>query len=151
MELIKRNIDGGTVDDYDDLGRSLIKVSHWLYIMYDGHLGQQRIIHILSGVESMSQKDLQKLLNLKPSSMSEILTKLETKGDIIRTRDSMDRRKVVLRITENGRAKDKRLQEQLNNQGKPKAFDVLTPDEKESLQSILNKLLSEWGDMSMAE
>jgi len=79
-ETHRTNFDGGLIDAHNELGKLVNQVGHWLYFMYDGHLGQRKIVHILSGVESMTQKDLQNILGVKPSSMSEIITKLEKKA-----------------------------------------------------------------------
>jgi len=145
MKNNSTNPDGGLIDAHNELGKLVAQVGHWLYIMYDGHLGQRKIVHILSGVESMTQKDLQNILGIKPSSMSEIITKLEKKGDIVRNRDEFDRRKVVLKITESGLRKDKyqqKIQDDPNN-GQV-GFDVLTSEEQQTLRQLLEKILVGW-------
>lgn len=141
MEKPYRNPDGGLIDAYDELGTLIMRTYHWLYVMYNGHIGQQKIISILANMDSMSQKDLQNVLDIKPSSASEIITKLEDKGDIVRTRDEKDRRKVVLKITEAGRLKNKYLQDHQKNNAEPQiGFDVLTAQEQETLKQLLRKL-----------
>ena len=144
----RENPDGGLINAHDELGALVIQASHWLYLMYNGHLGQRKIISILSNVESMTQKELQHMLGIKPSSASEIITKLENKGDIIRTRDEKDKRKVVLKITESGRLKNKYQQEMMKTTVNQKVgFDVLTPEEQETLKQLLTKLLNKWEEV----
>ena len=140
-----RNVDGGLVDAQDELGILLNQADHWMYLMYGGHLGQRKILKILSGVESMGQKELQQELNVKAGSMSEIITKLEKKGDIKRVRDENDKRRVVLEITDSGREKARFMDESDKDENEKKiGFDVLSPEEQQMLHILLTKLLDGW-------
>ncbi len=53
----------------------------------------------------MSQQELGMHFDLKPGSLSEILSKLELNGLIERSRNPKDRRQLTIRLTETGREK----------------------------------------------
>lgn len=106
-----------------------------------GHRSQGKLLKILSRRQTASQKDLQKMLHIQPGSMSEIVTKLERKGLISRSRDTEDNRKVILSITEQGIQDVKDFQENYS-QNVVSIFEVLDTDEKKELEKIFLKLLN---------
>lgn len=114
---------------------------HHLYVRSGRSAGQGRILAILLERSSMTQKELQDILRIQPGSMSEILAKMEEKGLIRRQKDTGDRRKSVLELTEYGR--DEALLQERQGDGSP-AFGVLSEEEKEELKTILWKLLESW-------
>ena len=95
---------------------------------------QDRIIRILDeNGGTMGQKALQELLHVRPGSISEILTKMEEKGLITRTKDSDDRRASLITLTADAETPEE-----------PESFfSVLTEEEKETLTEILAKLLEQ--------
>lgn len=103
--------------------------------------GKGKIIHILAKRESLTQKELQDILEIKPGSVSEIISKLEDKGLIKRQKDEEDKRKVVLHITEQGK---KFAKEHLERKNSENIFAGLTEDEQEQLKTLLKKLLNSW-------
>ena len=95
---------------------------------------QDHIIRILDeNGGTMGQKALQELLHVRPGSISEILTKMEEKGLITRTKDSDDRRASLITLTAD--AETPAAQESF--------FSVLSEEEKETLTEILAKLLEQ--------
>ena len=95
---------------------------------------QDHIIRILGeNGGTMGQKALQELLLVRPGSISEILTKMEEKGLITRTKDSDDRRASLITLTADAETPEE-----------PESFfSVLTEEEKETLTEILAKLLEQ--------
>lgn len=110
-----------------------------------GHLhrgrGQGRILKlILASGGEMTQGELQEKLGTRPGSVSEIVSKLVNRGMLTRDKDEDDKRKVVLRLTEQGREKA----EHCHGEDKSKdAFAALSDQEKETLKSLLKKLLKD--------
>lgn len=95
---------------------------------------QDRIIRILNeNGGTMGQKALQLLLGVQPGSISEILSKMEEKGLIIRDKDDDDHRASLIRLNTEVKNEEKEVS----------LFDVLSDEEKESLKAILNKVLTE--------
>lgn len=103
--------------------------------------GQAKILRILSHHTQMTQRELQEILNVEPGSMSEIVSKLEEKGYITRSKDETDRRRMVVYLTEAGRAA---AGDAGGKAGSEDYFSVLTDSEKEQLHEILLKLLKQW-------
>ncbi len=127
--------------DRDDLYSVMRSCGRYLYHCAGRGAGQGRILAILLERKSMTQKELMELLQIQPGSMSEILTKLEEKGLILRRRDEEDRRRSVLELTDAGT--ELALHQARYSEGRP-SFDVLTEDEQEELKGMLVKLLENW-------
>jgi DNA-binding MarR family transcriptional regulator len=137
-----------TYEMQNDLLGIIEKFSRKLYVLRSsGDMGQRRIAHILAAADSMSQLEIQNLLGIKSGSMSEIITKMEKKGYIIRLKDVNDKRKIVLKITESGRKWDNNVQKiMLHNEDRQRWFSVLSSSEREKLQEMLSRLIASWDD-----
>ena len=98
-------------------------------------MSQDAILRELNKKEEISQKDLMHKLHVRPGSMSEIITKMEEKGLLVREKDDEDRRHAILHITNEGRIAAQNL-------GEPESFfDVLNDDEQEQLAQLLRKVV----------
>ena len=104
---------------------------------------QGRILKILYLHGPMTQKTLQEKLDIQPGSMSEIAGKLEHKGLLVRDKDPVDKRKILLTLTQAGRADVEQFQKH-GRSHHTKDFDVLTPEEQQQLSQLLEKLLDSW-------
>ncbi|MCD7809905.1 MAG: MarR family transcriptional regulator [Erysipelotrichaceae bacterium] len=122
-----------------DLVGLLIKCSQVLNHKMGKKQGQGRILEILNERDTISQKELQDILNIKAGSISEILSKLQKSGKIIRYKDDNDKRKSVIQITDKGRNTITHYQN--NNED---IFFMLDDNEKEQLSYLLNKILISW-------
>lgn len=69
----------------------------------DRSRGQGRILAILKRKDGMSTKDLAQLLNIRISSLNELLAKLEKSEFIYREPSAEDKRVLLIRLTEKGR------------------------------------------------
>ncbi len=101
------------------------------------HFGstQDKIVRILyENGGTMGQKALQELLHVQPGSISEILSKMEEKGLITRTKTDSDKRASLISLTN---AENPQNQESVS-------FDALSEDEQETLKGLLKKLLASW-------
>lgn len=101
--------------------------------------GQDSILSLISQHPGMTQKELGEHLGIQPASVSELLAKLERKGLVIREKDERDRRSIRVRLTEDGTI--------LSNVPVDKnadPFQVLSPEEQDQLQFLLQKLLADW-------
>lgn len=104
---------------------------------------QGRILKILYLQGPMTQKVLQDKLDIQPGSMSEIAAKLERRGLLRREKDAEDKRKVFLSLTDAGRMDV----ENFSSQGRPSEghrFAALTEQERQTLCTLLEKLMSSW-------
>ena len=102
---------------------------------------QAQVLSILAKEGPMTQKDLQQILRVQPGSLSELLSKLETKGMIERSEDADDRRRVVLSLTDEGK---EAASESKMETAEEDLFAALTGEEQESLAGLLKKLLADW-------
>lgn len=100
------------------------------------HRGQGRILSILKLQPEITQKELTYLLDMRPQSLGELLTKLEKAAFITREPDEGDRRIMVVKLTEAGREEA----EKMNQEEETSVFDVLSDEEKVEFQALLNKL-----------
>ena len=106
---------------------------------------EYRFMDLIWEAEPVRSTELAKMarerLEWKKSTCYTVLKKLEAKGFVQRQRDEQDRRKVLLVLTEAGRAHAKpspgaQTQEQL--------FAALTEEEQQTLRKLLEKLEQSW-------
>ena len=91
----------------------------------------------------MTQKELQDKLDIQPGSMSEIAAKLEHKGLLVREKDPVDKRKILLALTDAGCADVEQFQKH-GGSHHTKDFDALPQEEQQQLLLLLEKLLISW-------
>lgn len=103
--------------------------------------GQALVLSILAGRDVLSQRELQQMLGIQPGSLSELVSKLEGKGYLVREK-AEDRRGNLLRITDAGREAIPTA----DNQPEDNPFVALTGDQQDQLASLLRTLLNHWVD-----
>ena len=109
--------------------------------MGDPHSGQGRVLAILKIQPEISQKDLAYLLDIRPQSLGEILSKLEKNKYITRTTSEEDKRVTNIRLTEEGRKvaeQAQQMQEKTNE-----LFTTLSEEEQLKLEGLLEKVIKE--------
>lgn len=102
---------------------------------------QALVLSILAGREVLSQRELQQMLGIQPGSLSELLTKLEGKGYLVRQK-AEDRRGNLLRITEEGRKAIPTADDLPGDD----PFAALTIEQQDQLAALLRTLLNHWVD-----
>lgn len=124
----------------EELSRLLRRCGHVLYHQTH-HCQQDAVLLLLAQQGAMNQKEIQQHLSIKAGSASELISKLESKGFLQRSRDLKDKRRVVLSLTEKGflaaKIHEERPAEHL--------FDAFSSEEKEQLIRLLTKLHTSWG------
>jgi DNA-binding MarR family transcriptional regulator len=106
----------------------------------DPSRGQGRILAILKQKGEISQKELGCLLDMRNQSLGELLAKLEKSGYITRTPSEEDQRTSIARITSEGVAAAKNLDEKqvdLNDY-----FACLNENEKKRLSGYLDRIIT---------
>lgn len=131
------------LDTDDRLIDALRDLSHIMREQYEGRASQQRILMLLNSAGPMTQRDLTGQLGIQPGSASEILSKLERGGRILRTPNEADRRTIDVRLTEKGRALAQEAVEARHTRHQ-EMFACLTDGEKETLLSLLEKVEEDW-------
>lgn len=107
---------------------------------HDRGFGRERVLSVIASYEEgVRQKALTEELRINPSSVSEMISKLENDGYVKRTVDPTDKRATLISLTELGEARAAELQDE-KKEKLDKAFSNLTDDEKEQLIALLEKL-----------
>ena len=108
----------------------------------DGREGQKRILVMLNS-GPLTQRDLTERLGIQPGSASEIVSKLESGGMILRTPNPEDRRTMDIQLTEAGREEAVRAEEN-RRASRAEMFSCLSGEEKAALTGLLEKLMKDW-------
>ncbi len=108
-----------------------------------GHHGPSRerlLLFIAAHPEKVWQKDIADEEGINASSVSEMISRLEADGFLVRQSDENDKRAMVLRLTEKGeeRAAEIRAEREAMLS---ELFAKLTDEEKQTLSDLLDKLL----------
>ncbi|AXI30354.1 MarR family transcriptional regulator [Priestia megaterium] len=132
------------IDQFFRFQRQLARYQRYYFIsrrdpgaLGDQHRGQGRILKLLKLQPKTTQKELSYLLDMRPQSIGELLSKLERKGYIVRTPSEKDRRVLSVELTEAGLEAIEVTEEQNNNSG---IFDVLSEEEQNTLSTLMQKL-----------
>lgn len=130
-------------DINDKLIINLRDLSHVMRFLYEGKASQKRILIILNEAKTITQRDLTERLRIQPGSASEILSKLESAGLIIRTQNEFDRRTTDVCLTDTGKelAAEALAQRQKRHE---EMFSCLSEEEKQELLSMLEKVCDDW-------
>lgn len=127
----------------DKLIINLRDLGHMMRLLYEGKASQKRILIILNEAKTITQRDLTERLGIQPGSASEILSKLESAGWIIRTQNKTDRRTTDVCLTDAGRefATEALAQRQKRHE---EMFSCLSEGEKQELLSLLERVCGDW-------
>lgn len=130
-------------DMNDNLILTLRDISHMMRMQYEGKASQKRILILLHEAGTITQKELTERLGVQPGSASEILSKLENAGLIIRTQNETDRRTTDIQLADAGKKLALEAAEQRQKRHE-EMFFCLTTEEKTTLLSLLEKICTDW-------
>ena len=128
------------------LMKSMRFAGHILYHHFSIKESQTKVLFLLYKFNSMTQNDLMKYLDIKSGSLSELVTKLEKNQLITKVKSDEDKRKILLRLTPKGEEIAKGF-EVIRENNADLLFKELTKEEKEQLQTILNKIIPYWKEV----
>lgn len=106
--------------------------------MGDTRRGQGRVLALLKMQPEISQKDLLYLLNMRPQSLGELLSKLERNGYITRTPSETDRRVMIIKLTQEGAEATKAEGQDINFDN---LFECLSEEEQKNLSGYLGRII----------
>lgn len=139
-------------DEQDHLAKRILNnlgyCGRYMHFHGGGVSGKAPIICLLAKQPAgeMSQQELGMHFDLKPGSLSEILSKLEAGGLIERTRNPKDRRQLTIRLTDVGWEKA-RIDQEARIRFRKQAFTALTVEEREDLAEMLDKIHVTWEEL----
>lgn len=104
-----------------------------------------RYFYVLAALESdlsLSQQDLSRLLHLDPTTMVALVDEMERAGQVERRRNPSDRRRYILRLTDEGRAALERAGRAVD--AVERDFLAAVPvEDRERLRALLGDLLAD--------
>ncbi|WP_219211831.1 MarR family winged helix-turn-helix transcriptional regulator [Paenibacillus sp. S150] len=104
--------------------------------MADTSRGQGRILAFLRMKDGISTKDLSYMLDIRVSSLNELLAKLEKAGYITRKPSETDKRIILIYLTPKGR------EEEEHDIGSGSIFSSLSPEEQVSFGEYLVRVIT---------
>ena len=108
--------------------------------------GQKRVLAVLKLEDGLTQNYLAEILDLRPSSLAELLKKMENNGDITRKEDENDKRSKHVFLTDDGRKKAEENASLKNEDYSEKFFNGLNPDEQGQFSDYLQKISDGWDE-----
>ncbi|MGI6033430.1 MAG: MarR family winged helix-turn-helix transcriptional regulator [Coriobacteriales bacterium] len=107
--------------------------------------GQQRVLSLLGRNGPMPQPRLLEALGVAPATLSELLSKLEGKGLVKRTKSEKDRRVVMVALSPKGTRK---AEEIMNTQQSiaDEVFEALSAEQRDDLHELLQMLIDNWNE-----
>lgn len=122
---------------------NLRRCGHYLRHHTEEKGSQRRVLFLLRRRGPMSQKELLEVMGVRAGSLSELLSKLESKGCITREKSETDKRNYNVTITPAGLETLTELQQQYHDSMSALLVDF--PDEdKIELNRLLEKLQNTW-------
>ncbi len=106
--------------------------------------GQQRVLAILKLEDGLVQNHLAEVLDLRPSSLAELLKKMENNGEILRKEDPEDKRSKRIFLTDAGREKADALTAQKEATSSETFFSGLQEEEQATFAALLEKIAAGW-------
>lgn len=139
------------VDEEDQIARELMSCfgffGHYMHFYGGGRSGKAPIICLIAKHGGqMSQQEIGANFDLKPGSLSEILSKCEAAGLIERTRCEHDQRKLMIKLTEEG-FRQAQIDQATRIAFRRRAFSALTVQERLDLIETLKKVRSTWEEI----
>ena len=107
----------------------------------DPRQGQGRILSALRRMNSVTQKELGFILDIRPQSLGELLQKLESNGYVTRHRSTTDKRSLIVELTEKGETF------QLQKPDYEELFVGLSAQEKKYFKSSLEKISAQLNEL----
>ena len=91
--------------------------------------------------ENLTQRDIVKYTNSDEPSTTRVISRLETKGFIVRVTDEFDKRKRLVSLTQEGKKLLEKMLPYAKEENK-KLVDSLTSEEQETFLNLLRKVAS---------
>ena len=105
--------------------------------------GQQRVLAILVKEDGLIQSQLAEILDIRPSSLAELMKKMEKSNDVLRKEEEHDKRIKRVFLTEKGRQKAKKISH-VGEDMSEAFFAGLTEEEQENFSEYLQKISAGW-------
>lgn len=122
------------------LNRQMYRYAHQTMPPKEGlHRGQIHLLFLISRNDGVIQRDLAEILDIRPSSLTEMLVKLEQEAFVVRKQDEKDQRIMHIYLTENGKAAVNGFTE-ANTKLTSAIFNCLMEEEIEKMLELVRKI-----------
>lgn len=122
------------------LNRQMHRSRHRIMPPIEGlNRGQIRLLFLISKNDGIIQRDLADMMDIRPSSLTEMLSNLEEHSFILRKSDEKDRRLMHVYLTDAGRNAIEGFN-QVNDKLSASIFNCLTTEESEKMLEMVNKI-----------
>ncbi len=111
--------------------------------------GQSQVLQLVAGNDGIIQRDLAEQLDMRPSSLAELVSKLEHADLIIRTQDEKDQRVMHISLTEKGKQSAAGLQEDASSL-KTTLFGCFSEEDISDLLRLTEKLSAHLNEMDIS-
>ncbi|WP_423363762.1 MarR family winged helix-turn-helix transcriptional regulator [Mycoplasma sp. P36-A1] len=108
--------------------------------------GQQRVLAILKMEDGIDQSHLAEVLDIRKSSLAELLKKLELSEDITRVEDEQDKRSKLVYLTEKGLNTAKEITSKKSSSYSESFFKGLNEVELQQFSITLDKIVDGWDE-----
>ena len=115
-----------------------------------GGFGRNRLLYVISNNNGASSRELAEILDIRPSSLTEMLGKLEQDGLIEKYRDDEDSRIVHVALTESGTAL-MNSEAESRRQYHTQIAGVLSRDEQIQFCEYCMRLIDAYGEKSNSQ
>lgn len=105
--------------------------------------GQQRVLAILAREDGLIQSQLAEILDIRPSSLAELMKKMEKGGDVLRKEEEHDKRIKRVFLTEKGKQKAQKLSH-VGEDMSEAFFAGLTEEEQKNFSEYMQKISAGW-------
>lgn len=127
-------------DAIQRLNRLMHRHRHRMMPPKDGlHRGQIRLLFLILQNDGIIQRDLADIMDMRPSSLTEMLVNLEQNSLITRKQDEKDRRVIHVYLTDAGKAAVEGFAKS-NDKLLESIFNCLTTEETEKMLELVNKI-----------
>lgn len=124
---------------------NLRRCGHYLRHNTEEKGSQRRVLFLLRRNGAMTQKDLLEAMDVRAGSLSELLSKLEAKGCIVKEKSEADKRNYNVSITPAGLDALQEMQQQYRD-SMASLLAGFSDADKAELNRLLEKLQSTWQD-----
>lgn len=119
-------------------------LSYFLHQHAGGRSGKPHVLTwLLKNEGHLTQRQLQSHVPTSAATLSEILSKLEANGLIVRTPLESDRRQLDIQLTEAGRERAVQM-EQRKHAFETDCLSVLDENEKSQVAELLDRVVAHW-------
>ncbi|WP_129045329.1 MarR family winged helix-turn-helix transcriptional regulator [Companilactobacillus metriopterae] len=116
----------------------------YMYMNRPPMTGQNRVLSILSKEDGLIQSQLAEIIDIRPSSLAELLKKMEDNNLVTRSESEEDKRIKHVYLTDEGKAMAKGLSAEATES--EMFFQGLSDEEKQQFSDILEKIPNGWDD-----